>query len=170
MNSNGIDISNNNNNNNNNNNDNIYYHSTTNQTYLSPKCLQFCYPMSCNKHLSIVHIFAPKNGIIFALKSKGDNISHFNCNWISDYANYDENIIFGTNKYYTKSNIFEINNIISIETSQNYKSFWNAINILYLIINNDYNTRINDNNNEEDMNCLSLLIQSQILEYNRKKI
>eukprot|EP01084_Bolivina_argentea_P075604 137033_1 len=98
MNSNGIDISNNNNNNNNNNNDNIYYHSTTNQTYLSPKCLQFCYPMSCNKHLSIVHIFAPKNGIIFALKSKGDNISHFNCNWISDYANYDERIVFGTNQ------------------------------------------------------------------------
>ena len=141
----------------------VLYHSTTSQTSLSPKYLKICYPMSCNPHLSIVHTFSPKNGIVLALKNtpnQYDDLHFLNCNWISDYANYDENIIFGA---LNKHNIFSISNIINIRTSQNYQTFWNAINILYRIING---RKINDNTDihfsEDDMHCLSLLIQSQM--------
>ncbi len=74
--------------------------------------------MSCNKHLSIAHIFEPKNGIIFALKH-GKKKAIFNYNWISNYANYYENIY-----------LVQINVWIIFMYWNNYKIFGNSVNML----------------------------------------
>merc|ERR1739838_497076 len=111
----------------------ILYHSTSNQTYLSPKDVKFCYPISCNPHLSIIHTFSPsKNGIILQLKSKGLKRNYLACCWISDYANYDEHIIFNSGN---PTNLYKVVNIININKCYNYQRYWNAINMLHSIIN-----------------------------------
>jgi len=149
----------------------IMYHSSTVQTLLSPRYLRICYPMSCNPHFSIVHTFAPKNGIIYALNVKSmskrttmksmqnSNECGFNCSWISDYANYDEHLIFGVNHKKYDHALLEIRNIFNVRTSQNYERYWNAVTMLYWIVHGhtidvfDYD--------DKDMYCLSLLIQTQ---------
>lgn len=169
----------------------VLFHSTTNHAFLAPKALRCRYPMACSSRFGVAHCFCPQNGIVLELKQRrhwqwgsGTRRSPLDCRWISDFPDFGERLVFERgDRYRRSSGALTICNLLNVGGSTDYGMFWSALSLFQRVIDGEKVSFLTDSDleeamdrgndgmiyGEEDVHCLSLMIEWQLRREDRKR-